>query len=466
LPHSRCRVASMIASPASTASPAPRVLLRRQLSRPQASAAAAQSTDVALRASFDFLARGAGALSCCTISVTSDGNALVTSAAAAAGDLLLSVPTASCLVFRRHPDRLAVTSWATPAGLWPRVEAALAEHAQLDGLPWDIAAAAALLDAFSGDGGPLWSAYAQALLPTGQALTLPLTCVTGEALRLLPDSMREAAAAQRERLAGLLPRLAAPAAVPVAGGRRSATLAEAFALVRSRAFALAEHSFALVPIADLANHSSSPSAELLISEQAPPGADAGTDSSWIHLRCVRPLAAGAEVTFDYTQGAGYTNDRFMIQHGFVPRGGNRADRLTQLMDFEVPPLRAAWLQAALGDAAWLDMMLGGDAHLFAALKSLPLDDGASGSVDADEPARVQQLAAALTLRAACPPDELAAGSAESRDDEAEAAAARGAHQLAAALRYRAERTRLWRSVAGALDVYLAWLRRGDCAKSL
>jgi len=417
-----------------------------------ASCAAALAADedlAAARAAFDLFAYQSGCVSACTVGRDArGGRSLLAARPVAAGELLLSVPSAACLRFRRDPDTRAVVSWATPQGLWPRVDAALTEHAQLDGLPWDVAAAAALLDAFAGDGGPLWSAYARALLPLGQALTLPLTFSDADGVAWLGERLAGNAAAQRERLAGLLPRLAPP---PPPGG--GASLSEAFALVRSRAFALGDDEFALVALADLANHAApGATAALLVSAEPPPGEEA--EGVWVHLRALRALAAGEEVTFDYTQQEGYSNERFLVQHGFVPLGGNRADRLQELAGLGAPPLRADWLQASLGDVAWMGMVMGGETRLFSALKSMAIsDDG--GEPGAGEEAR--QLAAVGLLRAACPPAEAAAGWAEAREGEAAAAEEEGRLQLAAALRFRAERARLWRAAEEALARYEAWL---------
>lgn len=419
---------------------------RRGVVRCSASTPAAAVESAALAR----LLREVASSSVCTVRSTSAsaGNSLVLSADASAGALLLSVPLAACIVFTRDADTRATIAWASPEGLWPRCSEALSNAEE--GLPWDVAAAAALTDAFAGDAGPFWSSYAQTFLPLGQQLSLPLCC-DEESTALLPPQLAAGAAAQRERIADLLPRLASPPSP--AAGRRRASLAEAFALVRSRAFAVGPSAdrFACVPFLDLANHASKPSAEMVVSQEPPPGREAEEGGTWLHLRALRELRAGDEVTLCYSGNeGGYTNERFMIQHGFVPAGGNRWDELPGLRGASAP-LRLPWLQLALGDERWLELQFGADARSYAALKSMPVVNEEGG----DE---LAQLAAVGALRAAVRAEMEGRPEAASDAQAAEAAEAAGRLQLAAALRFRAERSLLWGCAEGLLGIYEAWLR--------
>jgi hypothetical protein len=331
----------------------------------------------------------------------------------------------------------------------PRAEAALAEHLE-EGLPWDLVAAACMLDAAAGAAaaGGFWAQYAAALLPRPGELTLPLL-LRDDALAALHDAdVAAAAREQRARLAAVLPSLAAA---------KPHSLAWGFGVVRSRAFALGGDVFACVPFLDLANHAADPTAEVLQpfdEDGSPtPGAQRHPDDA---LPCIRLLARkalprGAEVTLCYSGAdTSYSNARLMAQHGFVPEGGNRAERLPlgESLPQGAQPLCLEWLQATLGDAAWMDMLLGGDARLYAALASLPTRNEPLERTRAHRDAQLaltRQLAAECAAAAAAAPSSLA-------EDEAALAAAEGAGDahMAAALRYRLERKRLWARAAALL----------------
>lgn len=68
-----------------------------------------------------------------------------------------------------------------------------------------------------------------------------------------------------------------------------------------------------------ANHADDPAADF----RAAPGGGANA----FELVAVRDLRAGDEITISYTGPAGQTNRRLMAQYGFVPAGGNAADRI-------------------------------------------------------------------------------------------------------------------------------------------
>lgn len=52
------------------------------------------------------------------------------------------------------------------------------------------------------------------------------------------------------------------------------------------------------------------------------------------LVALRDLSPGEDITLCYSGPQGYTNQRFMAQYGFVPPGGNTADRITLQLDRE------------------------------------------------------------------------------------------------------------------------------------
>jgi hypothetical protein len=316
----------------------------------------------------------------------------------------------------------------------------------------DAAAGASSADAF-------WASYAATLLPPPGSLTLPVV-LRDDALDALQDEdVAGAARAQRQRLADLLPSLAGPLSAS------PHTLAWGFAAVRSRAFALGGDAFACVPFADLANHAAQPSADLLQpfddDGNVVPTGDAATDALGPRLRLVarKALAAGEEVTICYSgaEGSGYTNARFMAQHGFVPFGGSLAERLP-LTDAAPPgaaPLCLEWVQESLGDAAWLDMLMGGDTQLYAALSSLPT---LNELLPPTPEALAGQAATAGALRSHIAAAIAALQPGADADAEAlHAADAAGDEHMAAALRYRLERKRLWARADAVLRDYQAAL---------
>jgi hypothetical protein len=316
-----------------------------------------------------------------------------------------------------------------------------------------------MLDAAAGaaSAGAFWASYAASLLPPPGSLTLPVVLRDDALDALQDDDVAGAARQQRQRLSDLLPSLASPSGPH--------TLAWGFAAVRSRAFALGGDAFACVPFADLANHAAEPSADVLQpfddDGNVVPTGDDDDASSGPRLRLVarKALRAGEEVTICYSgaEGSGYSNARFMAQHGFVPEGGNRAERLPlpEALAAAAQPLCLEWVQESLGDAAWLDMLVGGDAQLYAALSSLPTrNEPLAPTPDALE----GQAATAGALRAhivmalaALRPE------AQADADAVRAADAAGDEHMAAALRYRLERKRLWARADAVLREYQAAL---------
>ena len=339
-----------------------------------------------------------------------------------------------------------------------------AEGEGVPGLPWDLQLALALVDLSErppapgsgpgpgGDAGAFLGAYLREWAPPAEELVLPL-CLPEPAVREFQHAaLEEAALEQQRRLAGTFPELmpgrdgtlpaAAPGApAPSPSGWWAAPgepgpLQAGFALVRSRAFQLAEDTFAYVPFLDMANHALEPSADFMTTREE------------FVLFARRDLAEGDAVTISY---GNYTNQRLMAQYGFVPEGGNPHDRLDLLTGLQFGggfrgfPLER--VQAAVGDIPFLLALEGRDPRLTAALKSLPLLDeegeeggGAGGRGGWGEAQR--DLARALEQRCQ---QELASCATSLEHDLAlleEGAALPPPARLEAALRYRVERKRL------------------------
>ena len=426
---------------------------------------------------------------------------LVAKADLPAGAVALAVPNTVCLAVD-----YAAGGVELPAGYaWPRLDRALRSDPDL---PWDFGLALALLDALAGDGGDWWAEYADALLPPPAALTLPSCLPAALVAHTAHRALIEGAAAQKARLAATFPTMSVPAVegAPDEGPDAVPTHIQwGFGCVRSRAFSLGPDRFAFVPFLDAANHADAdparPAAAYRFVEGDGVGLAEGGDR--VELVLLRAVAAGEEVTVSYTGPAGATNRRLMAQYGFVPAGGNLADRV----EFDLGAARSACsgaggaaaafsldsLQARLGDAVFADAASGRAPRLWAALKSLPLKEeggqggegaaaspaaalaaatkaaaaaGGSGSDDATplavDPATADADAALATallaqvdamvaeaVEAGASPDP-AADAAAAADAEAAVAAGTGDPRLAAVLRYRAERGALLAATAAVL----------------
>ncbi|KAG2434230.1 hypothetical protein HXX76_007955 [Chlamydomonas incerta] len=361
---------------------------------------------------------------------------------------------------------------SVPPARWPRLRGGVS--ANIEPLPWDILQALALVDGLAGDGGEFWARYCDVLLPAPERLTLPMCWEPQRLAQLQHRAIAAAAEAQQDRLMGMFPELMEPLAADV-----PSWFQWAFACVRSRAFRAGADAFAFVPFLDLANHADAPQAvppapagASAAASPPPPsnqvanadfrasppasGADEAGAGEYFELYALRDIAPGEEVTISYAGPEGYTNQRFMAQYGFVPVGGNTADRVSLELtpEMQAAPLDLAVLQELLGDALFMSALRGSDPYLTAALKSLPLADsgGGSGSASAESvrtaAALLQQVEAQLaegstTLEA----DEQLLGGPEGR------ALAESDPRQVAAVAYRIERKRLLGKAAALLRAY-------------
>ncbi|KXZ55802.1 hypothetical protein GPECTOR_2g1352 [Gonium pectorale] len=197
-------------------------------------------------------------------------------------------------------------------------------------------------------------------------------------------------------------------------------------------------------------------------------ASASGSGEAFELVALRDIAPGEEVTICYSGPEGYTNQRFMAQYGFVPRGGNPADRVKFELqpEHEAAPLDLARLQDLMGDALFLSALRRSDPYLHAGLKSLPLVDrsedtaqqaaagsGAGGAAGGDASVRT----AAALLRQL---ELQMAESTTSMEFDQELLEGPGSAELlaadprqAAAVSYRLERKRLLSKTAALLRAY-------------
>ncbi|GLI68384.1 hypothetical protein VaNZ11_012712, partial [Volvox africanus] len=392
----------------------------------------------------------------------------------AKGDVLMRVPTTAAFVLDYN------TGLRLPASAgWPRLRGSAAGSS--DPLPWDILQALALVDGLAGDGGEFWQRYCDELLPAPEQLTLPM-CWEGPRLAQLQHTdIAQAATAQKARLTALFPELMEPLAPDVPGW-----LQWAFACVRSRAFRVGTDAFAFVPFLDFANHAEAPAngqpTPTASITQGRPIANADfrmfattsrreeglgeDDGSFFELVALRDIDLGEEVTICYSGPEGYTNQRYMAQYGFVPRGGNPADRIRVDLDAEhqAAPLELARLQDLIGDGLFLAALRGTDPYLFAALKSLPLKDEDPRVMDAYSIQQRTTTRGDASVRTATSllrqvEAQIAEGTTPLEDDELMLAGSAGEQlfsenpRLAAAVIYRIERKRLLATTATLLRAY-------------
>lgn len=238
---------------------------------------------------------------------------------AAPGDLLLTVPLSLCLYVNYQGDGLQL-----PVGTWPRLKQAIAKD---DAMNWDLlmvlhshtflahtipvhatcspfSQAVALLDGLSGEGGALWDAYTNQVLPLPTALTHPVALPQAMLLELQHSVIIDAAIEQKQRLKTIFPGFSTPMEEP-----NAPTYIEwAAACVRSRALQVGPQAFALVPFVDVANH-----------DHERPTADFKVEGGAVALVAARRMAPGDEITISYTGQAGCVlasqpHDRSNAQH--------------------------------------------------------------------------------------------------------------------------------------------------------
>ncbi|GIM10040.1 hypothetical protein Vretimale_13795, partial [Volvox reticuliferus] len=399
---------------------------------------------------------------------------LVNSHQVAKGDVLMRVPTTAAFVLD-YDSGLRLPASAR----WPRLRGSAAGSSEP--LPWDILQALALVDGLAGDGGEFWHRYCDELLPTPEQLTLPMCWGEARLAQLQHADIAQAAAAQQARLTALFPELMEPLAPDV-----PSWLQWAFACVRSRAFRVGADAFAFIPFLDFANHADGPT-----NDQRPPTVNgtpcrptANADfcmtpttsnddergeggGSFFELVALRDITPGEEVTICYSGPEGYTNQRYMAQYGFVPRGGNPADRIRLELDAEhqAAPLELARLQDLMGDALFLAALRGTDPYVFAALKSMPLKDDDPRVMDASSihrPTAARENDASVRTAMSLLHQveaQIAEGTTPLEDDEVMLAGPAGEQllfedpRLAAAVAYRIERKRLLGTAAALLRAY-------------
>lgn len=445
--------------------------------------------------------------------VSSDkGTGLFAARDIAKGTTVLRVPRSMCIVIDNDTGAMTI-----PAADWPRLSGGLMQD---NALTWDVLEGLALMDAVAGDGDPFYEVYADQMLPQPEELTLPMCWHTDLLQQLQHPAIIQAAQAQQERLRSLLP----PEYMsPIEDGLPS-YLQWGFACVRSRAFRLGAQAFGCVPFLDFANHADNPNADIRVvaagtaaagggaeqqaqqqsGEEEGGGSSVSGEQGFVELVALADISAGSEVTMSYSGQQGYTNQRFMAQYGFVPGGGNVADRV----GFEVPDnlkgvtFRLSHLENALGASLLMEAAQRKNPYLIAALKSLPLtaddvssndaaamaagssDTGSSSSSSSDTgsnggdtgggrgigaaTAAEKQLAAALTQQLQ---EEMKDWSSSLAEDEQlllslvtrppqlspEAAAALGKlagdPRLLSAVKYRVERKRLLQASTVLLSVF-------------
>ena len=244
------------------------------------------------------------------------GSGLVSTRAFKAGDTLCTIPLSMCLLARR--DGVICTGLKGQSDAVWDVAGDLREPiAESDEklVTWDLRLAFALLEATAGSSlataGSFWDNYTGAL-PQPASLTLPF-CFSDVCLEETHDEELVARAKnQKARLSNF-------AVLDVPGWHRcamdSGALTWAFALVRSRCFALAPDYFAVVPIIDIANHSPAPNSEFLV-------VGSSLENGACIIRARQDIALETPILIEYDAQADtqYDNRRLFTQYGFTLSG--------------------------------------------------------------------------------------------------------------------------------------------------
>ena len=349
------------------------------------------------------------------------------------GVLLPSSGTSSSLSGATFSDTTNSSNFGTGSRIinsdeWPRTKAALHKNAEL---PWDIIQALAILDAMSGRAPETWQKYTNYILPQPLDVTLPVCMPEHILVELQDETVQNKSQMQQMRLQEMFPGLSVPM---VEDG--PSWLQYAFACVRSRAFKIRDDAYAFVPILDIANHAIEPNADFALSD----------DGTCLYFFAMKDIQANEEVCISYSGRVGYTNERMMLQYGFVFEYGNPFDRYTDIenqigSELATVSLGLEKIQQCFGDEdRMVDTFSGKDAYSYAALKSLPIrveDDEAAHTRDV-EVAYLRKLLSAVDAR-------IASWKTLLREDESVLAHMKISHasdeRVKAALNYRIQKKR-------------------------
>lgn len=243
------------------------------------------------------------------------------------GEVLVSIPLEMCLLARRdgsirnlvgQSDRM----WEALGDIREPIPSTASPETSLT---WDLRLAFALLEATAGPSlavaASFWESYTGAL-PRPDTLTIPF-CFSDLCLEETQDSNLISRARQQKQRLAKFADFDAPDTHRVGPFNPSAPspgpLSWAFAMVRSRCFQIAPDWYAVVPIIEIANHSSEePNAEF-----------ATLGSSWNTAVCVLkstediPKGSEVRIRYDANSDRPYGNRRLFTQYGFtLPRAGS------------------------------------------------------------------------------------------------------------------------------------------------
>lgn len=249
------------------------------------------------------------------------------------GEVLVSVPLDMCILARRDGSIRNLVGQSDR--MWEAlgdIREPIPSTPESAFLSWDLRLAFALLEATAEPSlaaqGKFWETYTGAL-PRPDTVTIPF-CFSDRCLEETQDAtLISRAREQKQRLAKYAD-FDAPDTHRVDPFNPSAPspgpLSWAFAMVRSRCFQIAPDWFGVVPIIEIANHSTEPNAEFLT-----------LGSTWDTAVCVlkstEAVPNGGEVRIRYDANAdrAYSNRRLFTQYGFVL---HRAGSLPSLLEGE------------------------------------------------------------------------------------------------------------------------------------
>eukprot|EP00884_Botryococcus_braunii_P022346 jgi/Botrbrau1/8796/Bobra.0330s0027.1 len=362
------------------------------------------------------------------IAQTQDGIGLVATKLIMPDEVFFKMGLRQCIVYDIEGNALWLPDGCKPGPMVTRMQELMAEDLQ----PWDNVMSFAIMDALEGHFGKAWHDLAQVALSSPDEGAQPYL-LSPELQDALGDPVLiQEAREQRELLAEEFPDLMVeptPGELPL--------FLRVFAYVNSHTYCLGGNVYTLVPFMDFANHSNIPNA-LIKSDP-----DEGTAM----LQAFYPLKEGERVLVNFFAEWNVTNQRFMLQYGFVPPG-NVGERLEFDGVQSTAALSSKRLQPLIEDLVEYRKGFWADQYLYQAVNSLPMDedkeDGDEGHMDT----------AAECLKISEGWLKEIPGTAE--EDEAELATLEESprSRRGAVLRYRVERRRAVEAAIKVLEAYL------------
>lgn len=362
------------------------------------------------------------------ISQTQDGIGIVAAKEIYSDEVFFRVPSENCIIFDILDNAISLPTDQTGPMVAKMMEM-MKEKLQ----PWDFVLSFAVMDALEGHYGKPWHDLTQLVLSEPQEEAHPYLLPPDLLEELGDPVLAQEGREQRERLEQAFPDLMAepsPGELPL--------FLRVFGYVNSHTYCVGGRYYSLVPFMGFANHSNIPNT-LFTSDD---------DTRAIVLADFYPMREGERVTVNYFGEFEATNQRFMMQYGFVPVGnvGERLDYDDLQSDALLSPKR---LEVILDELIEYRPGFSADPYYYAAVNSFPYDE----DVEDGEEGHLETAAECLKMSESWM--EAIPSTAEA--DEAELSSLLSTtpgSRRGAVLRYRIERRRTIEAAIKTLRAYL------------